>query len=44
MPYNANWGNTPAYKAYVEANGSGDDFTNANGYPKEPVNSVCGRL
>jgi hypothetical protein len=44
MPYNADWGNTPAYKAHVEANGSGDDFTNANGYPKEPVNSIMWAL
>ena len=40
MTYDANWGNTPAYKAHVEAHGSGDGFTNANGYPKEPVNSI----
>jgi len=40
MTYNADWGNTPAYKAHVEAHGSGDGFTNANGYPKDPVNSI----
>lgn len=44
MPYNAEWGNTPAYKAYVESNGSGDGFTNDNGYPKEPVNSILWAL
>ena len=40
MTYNADWGNTPAYKAHVEAHGSGDTFTNDYGYPQEPVNSV----
>lgn len=45
MPYNASWGNTPAYKAYVESNnGSSDGFTNDQGYPKEPVNSVMWAL
>ena len=44
MTYDANWGNTPAYKAHVEAHGSGDGFTNANGYPKEPVNSIMWAL
>lgn len=44
MTYNADWGNTPAYKAHVEEHGSGDDFVNANGYPKEPVNSILWAL
>ena len=44
MTYNADWGKTPAYKAHVEEHGSGDDFVNDNGYPKEPVNSILWAL
>lgn len=44
MPYNANWGETPAYKAYADTNGSDDGFVNDNGYPKEPVNSIMWAL
>ena len=44
MSYNADWGKTPAFKAHVEANGDGEGFTNSDGYPKEPVNSILWAL
>jgi len=44
MSYRADWGNTPAYKAHVAIHGNGDSFTNDEGYPKEPVNSIMWAL
>ena len=44
MTYNADWGNTPAFKAHVEAHGDGETFTNDQGLPKEPVNSIMWAL
>ena len=44
MTYNADWGNTPAFKAHVEAHGDGENFTNDQGLPKEPVNSIMWAL
>lgn len=44
MTYNADWGNTPAFKAHVEAWGDGGTFTNDQGLPKEPVNSIMWAL
>lgn len=44
MSYRADWGNTPAFKAHVAEHGNGDSFTNDQGYPKEPVNSIMWQM
>lgn len=44
MPYSADWGNTPAYRNYVETHGSHEGFVADNGCPQEPVNSIMWRL
>lgn len=44
MPYEVNWGETPAYTRYVERHGSDDGFVQGNGTPQFPLGGVMWRM